>query len=147
MKKFKFALKPVKEYKEKLLDTLKLELAAIVVQVAKQENLIHEMEENVKQVNNELNEKNSKGITPHELTNYQRYIKVQQNEIRKEYTKLEKLKNDEDEKKYELTEMKKETMSLEKLEEKKVKEYNDMAHKMQEMFVEEFVVSRKYAGR
>ena len=147
MKKFSFALKPIKEYKEKLLDTLKLELAAIMVQVAKQENLILEMEENVRRVNGELNEKNSKGITPYELTNYQRYIKVQQSEIRKEYTKLEKLKKDEDDKKHELTEMKKETMSLEKLEEKKVKEYNDMAHKMQEIFVEEFVVSRKYASR
>jgi flagellar FliJ protein len=147
MKKFHFSLAAVKEYKEKLLDNLKLEHSTILAAIAEQEKLIQGMEETERLVNEELNEKNRKGITPYELMNYQRYIKVLQDDIRLEYEKLAKLKKAEEEKREEVIEMKKETASFEKLEEKKLKEYNSVVQKSQELFVEEFVVSKKYARR
>ena len=147
MKKFSFSLETVKEYKEKLLENVVLEHATILAAIAEQEKLIKKMEETEKLVNEELNEKNRNGITPYELMNYQRYMKVLQDDIRLEYEKLAKLNLAEEEKRGEVIEMKKETASFEKLEEKKLKEYNKLVQKTEELFVEEFVVSKKYARR
>ena len=147
MKKFTFSLNTVKEYKEKLLDNLKAEQSIILVAVENQKELIKEMEGTENLVNIELNEKNSKGITPYELMNYQRYIKVLQSDIRKEHEKLARLEIAAEEKRKELVEMKKETTSFEKLEEKKLKEYNAQVRKVDEIFIEEFVSNQKYAVR
>ena len=145
MKKFKFSLEVVKEYKEKLLDNLKIEQATILAAIAEQKALIAQMEETERLVNTELNEKNSTGITPHELINYKRYLRVLQNDISLEYEKLEKLEIAAEEKRIEILEMKKETTSLEKLEKKKKEVYNIMARKEQELFIEEFVGNQKYS--
>ena len=91
MKKFTFALDVVKDYKEKLLDNLKVEQAAILAAILEQKKLIRQMEETERLVNEELNEKNSNGIAPHELVNYKRYLRVLQNDINIEYEKLKKL--------------------------------------------------------
>jgi len=147
MKKFTFSLEAVKEYKEKLLDNVVLEHATILAAIAEQENLIKKLEETGRLVNEELNEKNRNGITPYELMNYQRYMKVLQDDIRIEYEKLAKLNLAEEAKREEVIEMKKETASFEKLEEKKLKEYNKLVQKKEELFIEEFVVSKKYARR
>jgi len=146
MKKFNFSLGTVQDYKEKLLENLKLEYSMILSAIAEKEQQIQAMEETEKFVNKELNERNCKGITPFELMNYQRYMKVIQNDIRLEYEKLDKLKKAEEAKREEVIEMKKETASFEKLKEKKLKEYNDIAQKAQELFIEEFVVNKKYVG-
>ena len=143
MKKFTFALNVIKEYKEKLLENLKVEQTAILAAIAEQKKLISEMEETERLVNLELNEKNSKGIAPYELVNYKRYLKVLQNDIDTEYANLEKLKIAEEKKRIEILEMKKETTSFEKLEEKKLEEYNFLAQKENELFIEEFVSNQK----
>ena len=145
MKKFTFALNVIKEYKEKLLENLKVEQTAILTAIAEQKKLISDMEESERLINCELNEKNSKGIAPHELMNYKRYLKVLQSEIETEYGNLEKLKIAEEKKRIEILEMKKETASFEKLEEKKLEEYNFLAQKEHEMFIEEFVSNQKTA--
>ncbi|MCL1808164.1 MAG: flagellar FliJ family protein [Clostridiales bacterium] len=145
MKKFTFSLSTVKGYKDKLLGNLKIEHAAILAKMSKQKELIKGMEESERLVNSELNERNSKGIAPHELVNYQRYLRVLQNDIKVEYENLAKLQKAEEEKREELLEMKKETASFEKLEEKKLEEYNVLARKEGELFIEEFVSNKKYA--
>ena len=147
MKKFIFSLETVKNYKESLLDNLKLEHAAILAEIASQQNLIGSMEKTEKLVNCELNERNSQGIAPHEHANYRRYLKVLENDIKLEYEKLYRLERKEEEKRKEVVEMKKETSSLEKLEEKKLEEYNFLENKAQELFIEEFVGNKKYAVR
>ena len=78
--------------------------------------------------------------------NYSRYIKVLQYNIKLEYEKLAKLREAEEKKREELVEMKKETASFEKLEEKRLEEYNYLARKEQEVFIEEFVSNKKYAA-
>jgi len=145
MKKFTFSLNVVKEYKEKLLDNLKAEQAVILSAIEDQKKLIAAMEETERLVNAEVNEKNSKGIAPHELLNYKRYLRVLQNDIDKEYEKLEELNEAAEQKRIEIMEMKKETTILEKLEEKKLEEYNDSERKEQELFIEEFVSNQKYS--
>ena len=145
MKKFKFSLNVVKEYKEKLLDNLKIEQSAILSAISKQKKLIAQMEETERLINEELNEKNSNGIAPHELINYKRYLRVLQSDINDEYVKLEKLEIAAEEKRIEILEMKKETTSLEKLENKKKEEYNIMVRKEQELFIEEFVSNQQYS--
>jgi len=147
MKKFNFSLDTVKNYKEKLLDNLKMEHNAILSAIVKQEELIDGMENTELTVNGELNEKNSKGIRPYELLNYQRYLKVLQSDIKVEYKRLGKLNDAEKAKKEELIEMKKETASIEKLEEKRQMEYNALERKADEIFIEEFVSNKKYAAR
>ena len=147
MKKFTFSLNAVKDYKEKLLENIKIEYSAIVQSILKQEKLIRGLEETEHLVNCELNDKNSRGIAPHELMNYSRYLKVLQNDIKHEYEKLARLNMAEDAKRKELVEMKKETASFEKLEEKRHKEYDYLARKEQEMFIEEFVSNQKYSDK
>jgi flagellar FliJ protein len=147
MKKFTFSLNTIKGYKEKLLENIKIEYSAILAAVSNQERLIEGMEETGRLVNSELNEKNSKGITPYELMNYQRYLKVLNNDIKLEYEKLARLNEAEEAKKDELIEMKKEAASFEKLEEKRLKEYNALERKENEIFIEEFVGNQKYAAR
>ena len=144
MKKFKFTLDVVKKYKEKLLENLKIEQSIILAAIAEQKKLIAQMEEALRLINQELNEKNSSGITPHELLNYKRYLRVLQSDIDNEYEKLEKLEAAAEEKRKEIVEMKKETTSLEKLEKKKIEEYNVLERKEQELFIEEFVGNQKY---
>jgi flagellar FliJ protein len=145
MKKFRFTLDVVKLYKEKLLDNLKIEQAAILAAIAEQKKLIAQMEETERLVNSELNEKNSNGIAPHEHVNYKRYLRVLANDINEEYEKLKKLEIAAEEKRIEIMEMKKETTALEKLEKKKIEEYNVMVRKEQELFIEEFVGNQKYS--
>jgi len=147
MKKFTFSLNAIKDYKEKLLESIKIEYAAITSNILKQKKLIKGMEETENLVNRELNEKNSKGIAPHELLNYQRYLKVLQNDIKFEYERLARLNREEEVKRAELVEMKKETASFEKLEEKKLKEYDDLARKENEIFMEEFVSYQRYSDK
>jgi flagellar FliJ protein len=147
MKKFKFSLDAVKGYKEKLLENIKIEYSAIAQSIIKQQKLIRGMEESERIVNSELNDKNSEGIAPHELMNYQRYLKVLQNDIKFEYEKLARLKKTEEAKRKEMVEMKKETASFEKLEEKKLAEYDYLARKEQEIFIEEFVSNQKYSDK
>jgi len=147
MKKFVFSLNAVKDYKEKLLENVKIEYSAIIASIMKQEKLIKGLEETETLVNGELNDKNSKGIAPHELMNYQRYLKVLQNDIRLEYEKLARLNRAEEAKREELVEMKKETATFEKLEEKKLAEYDYLARKEQEVFIEEFVSNKKYSDK
>ena len=147
MKKFTFSLNAVKGYKEKLLENIKIEYSAIAQSILKQEKLIRGLEETEYLVNSELNDKNSKGISPHELVNYQRYLKVLQNDIKLEYERLFRLKLAEEAKRKELVEMKKETASFEKLEEKKHKEYDEMARKENEIFIEEFISNQRCTER
>jgi len=145
MKKFKFPLDVVKGYKEKLLDNLKIEQAQILAAISSQKKLIAQMEESEMLLNRELNEKNSGGITPHELINYKRYLRVLQNDINDEYERLEKLEITAEEKRREIVEMKKETTSLEKLEIKMKEVYNIMMRKEQDIFIEEFVSNQRYS--
>lgn len=147
MKKFTFSLENIKSYKESLLDNLKLEHAAILAEIAAQKKLIESMEMTERLVNSELNEKNSRGIAPHEHANYRRYLKVLENDIKLEYEKLYDLEKKEDDKRKEVVEMKKETSTLEKLEEKKLEEYNGLMLKDHELFIEEFVSNQKYVTR
>lgn len=147
MKKFFFSLNSVKEYKDKLLENLKLEHAAILMEIAQQEQVIQALEMEEYQLNEEVNEKNANGITAFELINYQRYLKVLQQDIRSEYDKLANLKKKEMKKREELIEMKKEAASYEKLREKKLQEYHFLETKAQEQFIEEFVSNKKYARR
>jgi flagellar FliJ protein len=145
MKKFVFSLDAIKNYKEKQLDNIKMEYAAILAAIDAQHKLIEGLEETERVVNSELNEKNSNGIAPHELMNYSRYLKVLQSEIKREYEKLKRMYDAEAKKKDELIEMKKETASFEKLEEKRLEEYNAAERKEHELFIEEFVGYKKYA--
>jgi len=147
MKKFSFSLSSVKEYKDSLLENLKLEHAAIMLKIREQEKAIARLIEKKDLLKVELNQKNAIGIAPFELVNYQRYIKVLQNDIEVEHNKLKKLHIKEAEKKEEVIEMKKETASYEKLEEKKLEEYNFLARKSHEQFIEEFVSNKRYAKR
>ena len=145
MKKFRFALRTVQNYKESLLENLRLEHAAILAEIARQEQVIAALEREKDLIREELNERNAQGISPFELVNYQRYMRVLQTDIDKKYALLEKTKKAEEAKREELIEMKKETASLEKLKEKKLEEYHHMANKAQEQFIEEFVSYSKYA--
>lgn len=143
MKKFEYSLARVKQYKDHLLNHSKAEHSVILAAIAKQEKLIETLQQRAKKTNEQLNEKNAKGISPNELIQYQNYLKTLNQQIRGEERKLMELKEQAEAKRLELVEKKKETASLEKLREKKEQEYMEAMKKVDELFMDEFVSNRR----
>ena len=142
MKKFAFSLETVKEYKEQMLENVKVEYGVIMAAVKQKEDDIAALEREKHDLNIELNRKNARGITPLEIAGYQRYLNVLHYNIKQEKRKLEELNRQAEKKKDEVIEKRKETASFDKLKEKRLAEYNQQAMKSQEQFIEEFVVNK-----
>lgn len=75
---------------------------------------------------------------------YEKYL-IRQNQLIKEETaKLNQLKKIEAEKRDKMVEAKKEMLSIEKLKDIKINEYRKEEQKENELFIEEFISSRKF---
>lgn len=114
--------------------------------VLTQEEIVAQLEEQNKQVNNELNIKNKQGIMVLEAMGYKVYLKTLESKIKEENRKLNAFKESEEEKKRQMIEAKQEVASLDKLKEKRVEEYRRELQKSEEIFVEEFVSNRTHAN-
>lgn len=144
MKKFRFSLENVMKYKNQLLDALKAEHGALLAAVHRQEEEIRILEDQCTEVNQELNKKNSTGITPLEMLQYKGYIQKLQQQIREQYQRLELMRQEEEAKKNEVVEMKKETASFDIMKEKKLVEYQIGVQKAEEAQVDELISNKRY---
>ena len=148
MKKFKFSLDTVLDYKQQVLDALKGEHAAILAQVRAQEDVLAAVWQRYRTCNEEYRTRKIEGMTIVEATLYQSGLRALELEIQRETDKLEKLRKEEDEKRMEMVEAKKETSSLEKLKEKKLNLYQKAVQKDEELLIDEFISSARInAGR
>ncbi len=139
MKKFRFSLETVLDYKNQALDALRAEHGAILAQVRAQEAVVEGLENEYRQVDEEFTQRKMEGITVLDAMNYEQYLRALEREIQTEYRKLTKLRHQEEQKRTQVVEARKETATIEKLKEHKLEDYRKAEQKDQEQQIEEFV--------
>ena len=144
MKKFKFSLEMVPNYKQQVLEALQGEHAAALSRLREQEQLLERMWQEYREYNEEYCEKKAAGMTISEALSYQSGLRVLESQIQKETEQLERFRKDEERKRERVVEARKETASIEKLREKKLGAYQKAVAKSEELFIEEFVSSRNH---
>ena len=139
MKKFRFSLETVLDYKQQVLDALRAEHGAILAQVRAQEQVIEELEGEHRQANEDFTRQKLEGISVLDALHYETYLRSLERRLREENRRLELLRRREEEKRSQVVEARKETATIEKLKEHKLEDYRKAEQKAQEQQIEEFV--------
>ncbi len=139
MKRFRFSLETVLDYKQQALDSLRAEHAAILARVRAQEEVIEGLEEEHRQADEEFTQRKLEGINIVDAMSYEQYLRSLEQKLREEYQKLERLRRMEDQKRAQVVEARKETATIEKLREHKLDSYRKAEQKAEEQRIEEFV--------
>lgn len=139
MKKFRFSLETVLDYKQQVLDALQAEHGAILAQVRVQEELLERLEANYYELNQEFTQRKMEGISILDAMQYEQYLRAMEREIQEAVLELEKLRQEEEAKRAQVVAAKQDTSSLEKLREKKLDLYNKAVQKSEEAMIDEFV--------
>lgn len=139
MKKFRFSLETVLDYKQQALDSLRAEHAAILAQVRAQEEVIEGLEEEHRQADADFTQRKLEGINIVDAMSYETYLRSLEQKLREENRKLERLRHMEEQKRTQVVEARKETATIEKLREHKLDSYRKAEQKAEEQRIEEFV--------
>lgn len=143
MKKFRFSLETVLEYKHQVLETLQTEHGAILARVREQEQHIEELEAAYRALSHEFNRRKAEGLTILDAIKYEQYLRSSERQIEEAYEHLRQLQKQAEKKRAEVVEAKKETSSIEKLREKKLEGYNKAIQKSEEALIDEFVTTKR----
>lgn len=143
MKRFRFSLETVMEYKQQVLDALRTEHGAILAQVKRQEDLIERMEADYRALAGEFNQRKAEGISILDAMKYEQYLRSSERQLEEAYERLAQLRKQEEAKRSEVVEAKKETSSIEKLREKKLEVYKKAVQKSEEDLIDEFVMTKR----
>lgn len=139
MKKFKFTLDKLLDYKGQILDKEKNDLAALNVARAEALELKEGLEAELRRNQDEFNKKAAEGISPSDMvlfTNYHNVLRLRIEDTQKE---IEGLERKIEQQLIVVTEASKDVKSLEKLEEKQLEDYHFKVQKSEESFIEEYV--------
>lgn len=139
MKKFRFSLETVLDYKNQALDALRAEHGAILAQVRAQEKVIEDLEAKHRQADADFTQRKLEGINILDAMSYETYLRSLERKLQEEYRKLERLQKREEEKREQVVEARKETATIEKLKEHKLEDYRRAEQKDEEKRIEEFV--------
>lgn len=139
MKKFRFSLDTVLDYKRQMLDSAKTEYGTAEADVNRQENIVHAVEQNYADYNNSYRTRQTAGMTVAEAMLAQNALRALEKEIRIELDRLYKLRRRAEEKRQIMVEAKKDTSTIEKLREKKLDTYNKELQKSEERLIDEFI--------
>lgn len=139
MKKFRFSLETVLDYKQQALDAIRAEHGAILARVRAQEQVIEDLEAEHRQADGEFTRRKLEGINIVDAMSYEAYLRSLERKLREEYYKLEKLRRMEEQKRTQVVEARKETATIEKLREHKLEDYRKAEQKDEEQRIEEFV--------
>lgn len=142
MKKFRFALDPVLEYKQQMLDALQTEHQALMGKVYTQEQTVASVERRYNRTNLEYRGKKTTGMLVAEAVSYETGLKVLEKEILHETQRLAALRRQAEEKLAELVAAKQDTSSIEKLRDKQLNCYQAELQKSQEQFIDDLVCAR-----
>ena len=139
MKKFRFSLETVLDYKQQALDALRAEHGAILAQVRAQEAVIEGLETEHREADEDFTRRKLEGINILDALNYEQYLRALERRLQTEYYKLERLRRQEEQKRTQVVEARKETATIEKLKEHKLESYRKAEQKDEEQRIEEFV--------
>ena len=139
MKKFRFSLETVLDYKQQVLDALQAEHGAILARVQAQEQVLEDLEQQHRDLDAEFTQRKLEGISILDAMHYEQYLRAAEREIEKAAQLLEQLRQEEERKRAQVVAAKQDTSSLEKLKEKKLELYNKAVQKSEEAMIDEFV--------
>ena len=143
MKKFRFSLETVLDYKNQALDALRAEHASLLARVRNQEQVIEDLETEHRQADQEFTQRKLEGINVVDALSYETYLRSLEQKLQEEYRKLEKLRHMEEQKRSQVVEARKETATIEKLKEHKLEDYHKAEQKAEEVLIDEFVSSAR----
>ena len=139
MKKFKFSLETVLDYKQQVLDALRTEHGAILAQLRAQEEVLRRLEEQYRELNADFSRRKMEGMTICEALGFEQYLRMEEHRIEKETEHLHEIQKREEAKRQEVLDAKLETSSIEKLRERKLDGYQKAVQKAEELQIDEFV--------
>ena len=139
MKKFRFSLETVLDYKQQALDSLRAEHGAILAQVRAQEQAVQALEEEHRRADDEFTQRKLEGINVLDALNFEQYLRAVERRLQTEHQKLEALERQEEKKRSQVVEARKETATIEKLKEHKLEDDRKAVQKSEETMIEEFV--------
>lgn len=139
MKKFRFSLETVLDYKNQALDALRAEHGAILAQVRAQERVIADLEAEHREADEDFTQRKLEGINVLDALSFEQYLRALERKLQVEYYKLEELRRREERKRDQVVEARKETATIEKLKEHKLEDYHKAEQKDEEQRIEEFV--------
>ena len=143
MKKFRFSLETVLDYKNQALDALRAEHGAILAQVRAQERVIADLEAEHREADEDFTQRKLEGINVLDALSFEQYLRALERKLQVEYYKLEELRRREERKRDQVVEARKETATIEKLKEHKLEDYNKAVQKTEETLIDEFVSSAR----
>ena len=143
MKRFRFQLDPVLDYKQQVLDALLEELELARGKVMAQEFEKERADREVTDFDAVFAEKQAEGVTVMEMREYQGCREVLVKRAQRENEKLIRLRRAEDKKRDEVVEARKEARSLEKLKDVRRGEYDAAEAKAEEKSLEDLVAARR----
>ncbi|MFR1832474.1 MAG: flagellar export protein FliJ [Lachnospiraceae bacterium] len=147
MKRFKYSLETVLDYKNQVLDNLKQEHAEITRSVNEKREEIHHLERTMDDYQAEFDETKSAGAPIESFRLYNICIERMGKIIEEEKEHLVFLEEKQEKKKIEVVEAKVDTSKIEKLKGKKLQEYRKAELKEEEAFAEETAVRMMSAER
>ncbi len=144
MKRFRYGLETVLDYKGQVLDNLRSEHARIVQRVNQKQNEIRQLKHKLVEYEEEFDQTKRTGTSIENYLLYEMCIGKMEQTIDEEKERLKTLQKREEKKKEEVVEAKIDTSKFEKLKERQWNAYRKDEQKAEETFVEEFV-TRGYA--
>ena len=139
MKKFKYSLETVYQFKLQVLDKVKEEYAIKQQEVLNQQGLINRLQEELFHYEEEFERVKQEGASIETIMMYVNGIERMEKRIGKEQDELIRRTVIAEEKKREVIKANVDTNAFEKLKEKKLEEYRVQGQKAEEQFIEEFV--------
>ena len=143
MKKFRFSLETVLEYKQQILDSLQAEHGAILARIRKQEEHIEALEAEYRHLSQEFNRRKAEGISILDALKYEQYLRAMERQIQLALEDLAQLQKKEEAKRAEVVTAKQDTSSIEKLREKKLDHYKKAMQKNEEAMIDELVSTKR----
>ena len=139
MKKFKYSLETVYQFKLQVLDKVKEEYAIKQQEVLNQQSLINRLQEELFHYEEEFERVKQEGASIETIMMYVNGIERMEKRIGKEKDELIRRTVIAEERKREVIKANVDTNAFEKLKEKKLEEYRVQGQKAEEQFIEEFV--------
>ena len=139
MKKFKYSLETVYQFKLQVLDKVKEEYAIKQQEVLNQQSLINRLQEELFHYEEEFERVKQEGASIETIMMHVNGIERMEKRIGKEKDELIRRTVIAEEKKREVIKANVDTNAFEKLKEKKLEEYRIQGQKAEEQFIEEFV--------
>ena len=143
MKRFRFQLESVLDYKQQTLDSLMSELSEAQARAAAQEAARDEAAERLATYDAEFAEKRAAGFTNLEAVEYEGGQRVLEQRLQREQKLLEQRQKELEAKRQQVVEARQETHAIEKLKEIRRGEYDYAAAKEDEKALDDLTAARR----